>query len=81
MIPELNDTVMFIRDVVVEDQHGNALDQLCIGERGRVIHVEHSTSGDKYGIHLFKKNKNVYYIKPKEILVLEDDSPEKVVLT
>lgn len=86
MNPELNDTVMFIRDVLVEeivdDDNSYPIDEIRIGERGRVVEIINSLAGTKYSIDLFKKKKRVYNINPKEILVLEnDDTPEKVKLT
>lgn len=81
MIPELNDTIMFIRDVSVFNKHGEIIDEIRIGERGRVIQIQHTSSSTLLGIRLSVVEKNVYQIHPKEVMVLEEGcGKEKVLL-
>jgi len=83
VIPQLNDTVMFIRDIIINDSHGK-VDIIKIGERGRIVEVKRGFNRqDEYTAHLFRKNEKVCLnAVPSEMLVLEDDNKEeKVILT
>lgn len=81
---KINDIVMFIRDVIIYDKHGESIEEIKIGEQAKIIGFNNTPMERYLDVYLIKKNKEVYNIHNYDVIILEDESmerDEKVLLT